>query len=133
MLGKMYSLNILCDEIRSKNIRFYGLKIDDRLVGFASIGLTDVAGQMKLHKLYVLPEFHGRGFGARLLNYCEREAFQQGAESLILGVNKHNSKAISAYRRNGFKVMHSIVTDIGGGFVMDDFIMAKELKLNSAA
>lgn len=129
MLGKMYSLDVLRDEIRGRAIQFYGLRTDGRLAGFASIGPANVAGRMKLHKLYLLPNLHGHGLGTRLLNHCENEARRQGARRLILAVNKGNSKAISAYQRNGFTVTESVVTDIGGGYVMDDFIMAKELSL----
>jgi len=42
-------------------------------------------------------------------------------------VNKRNAKAIAAYQRNGFVIADSVVTDIGHGFVMDDFIMTKKL------
>ncbi|HEX7470237.1 MAG TPA: GNAT family N-acetyltransferase, partial [Verrucomicrobiae bacterium] len=81
----------------------------------------------KLHKLYLLPETHGRGLGSLLLQHCEREAGKLGARRLMLAVNKRNAKAIAAYQRNGFAVADSVVTDIGGGFVMDDYIMAKDL------
>ena len=127
MLGKMYSLDVLQDEIRHRKIHFYRLIDDDRFIGFASIGPTDVPGTFKLHKLYLLPEFHGRGYGWRLLNHCEREAVRLGASRLILAVNKQNSKAIAAYKRNGFTIAESVVNDIGQGYVMDDYVMAKEL------
>jgi len=42
-------------------------------------------------------------------------------------VNKRNVRAIKAYQRNGFEIADSVVTDIGGGFVMDDYVMAKDL------
>ncbi len=74
-----------------------------------------------------MPELHGRGLGSRLLQHVEREVRQLGARRLILSVNKRNAKAIAAYQRNGFVIAESVVTDIGGGFVMDDFIMTKEL------
>jgi hypothetical protein len=48
-------------------------------------------------------------------------------QRLILAVHKRNVRPIAAYRRNGFAVIQSVVTDFGDGFVMDDFIMAKEL------
>jgi ribosomal protein S18 acetylase RimI-like enzyme len=80
-----------------------------------------------LHKLYLLPELQGRGLGSRLLQHCEQEVRAAGAHRLILSVNKRNAKAIAVYQRNGFVIAESVVTDIGGGFVMDDFIMAKEL------
>jgi len=47
----------------------------------------------------------------------------------VLGVNRFNEKAIRAYRRNGFAIREELKTDIGGGFVMDDFIMEKGLEL----
>ena len=34
-------------------------------------------------------------------------------------------EAIAAYRKHGFEVRDSIVKAIGGGFVMDDYIMAR--------
>ena len=132
MLGKMYSLEVLRQEIRSRNIRFYRLLVAGRFSGFASIGPTDTTGVMKLHKLYLLPELHGRGHGSRLLQHCEAEARRLGARRLLLAVNKRNPKAVAAYQRNGFTVAEAVVTDFSNGFVMDDFIMAKDLKPGEA-
>jgi ribosomal protein S18 acetylase RimI-like enzyme len=61
------------------------------------------------------------------LQHCEREIRKSGARRLILSVNKRNARAIAAYQRNGFVIAESVVTDIGGGFVMDDYVMAKKL------
>jgi len=127
MLGKMYSLDTLRDEIRSNGILFYRLVAAGHFVGFASLGPTDKPGVLKLHKCYLLPELHGCGLGSALLQHCEAEARRLGARRLILAVNKRNPKAIAAYQHNGFAVIESVVTDFGGGFVMDDFIMAKDL------
>ena len=127
MLARMYSLDVLRDEIRSQGIRYDQLQVDGKPAGFASYGPTAEAGVMKLHKLYLLPELHGRGLGSRLLRHVECEVHSKGARRLILSVNKRNTQAIAAYQRNGFITADSVVTDIGGGFVMDDYIMAKEL------
>jgi GNAT superfamily N-acetyltransferase len=127
MLGRMYALDTLRDELRSKDIRFVRLLVDGRFVGFGSFGPTAEPGVMKLHKCYLLPELHGRGYGSRIIQYCEREARRLGARRLLLAVNKQNVKAIAAYRRNGLVVVESVITDFGNGFVMDDYIMAKDL------
>jgi GNAT superfamily N-acetyltransferase len=127
MLARMYSLDVLRDEIRSQGIRYDILLMDGKPAGFASCGPTAGPGVMKLHKLYLLPELHGRGLGSLLLKHCEAEARKLEARRLILSVNKRNAKAITAYQRNGFVIADSVVTDIGGNFVMDDYIMAKEL------
>jgi diamine N-acetyltransferase len=129
MLARMYALDVLRDEIRSQGIRYDQLLVDDKPAGFASYGPTAEPAVMKFHKLYLLPELHGRGLGSRLLQHVEREVRVGGARRLTLSVNKRNAKAIAAYRRNGFVVADSVVTDIGGGFVMDDYIMAKDLSV----
>src|ERR1017187_9104080 len=120
MLARMYSLDVLRDEIRSQGIRYDRLLLDGELAGFASYGPTPEPGVTKLHKLYLLPELHSRGLGSRLLQHVEGEVRTGGARRLILSVNKRNAGAIAAYKRNGFVVAESVITDIGGGFIMDD-------------
>jgi GNAT superfamily N-acetyltransferase len=127
MLGKMYALDKLREEIRFQGIFFYRLIVDGKMVGFASIGPLDPPEAWKLHKLYLMPELHGRGLGSHLLQHCELEARRAGARRLQLAVNKRNLRPIAAYQRNGFAVIQSVVTDFGNGFVMDDYIMAKDL------
>ena len=127
MLGRMYSLNTMQQEVASGAIDYVRLLVGTRLVGFAAFGPTETPGVFKLHKCYLLPEFHGRGYGSLLLKHCARAASKHGARRIILAVNKQNTKAIAAYQRNGFSVAQAVVTDFGAGFVMDDYIMLKEL------
>ena len=127
MLSWMYAPDLMREEIRSQGIHYDVIFVDGKMVGFASYGPTSEPGVMKLHKLYLLLELHGRGLGSRLLQHCEQQARAAGAHLLILAVNKRNTKAIVAYQRNGFVIAESVVTDISGGFVMDDFMMAKKL------
>lgn len=127
MLARMYSLATLRAEVTSGGIRYDRLLADGKLIGFAACGPTETRDVMKLHKLYLHPAWQGRGLGSRLLAHCERGAGKAGATRLILAVNKRNAKAMAAYRRNGFTLRESVTTDIGGGFVMDDFILEKNL------
>ena len=130
MLGQMYALETLREQLRAQGIRFVRLLVAERFVGFASFGPQPEPDVMKLHKCYLLPEFHGQGLGSRLLQYCESECRRLGARRLLLAVNKYNVKAITAYRRNGYAVAASVITDFGQDFVMDDYILAKELATN---
>ena len=50
-----------------------------------------------------------------------------GAREVHLRVNKANRRAIAAYERAGFRLDRPDVRDIGGGFVMDDFIYVRSL------
>ncbi len=43
-------------------------------------------------------------------------------------VNKYNDRSINAYKRMGFAVVEEAVVDIGGGFIMDDYKMVKDLR-----
>jgi ribosomal protein S18 acetylase RimI-like enzyme len=63
-----------------------------------------------------------------MLGHVERRALDRGSRTLILQVNKRNEKAIKLYRRSGFAIREEVVVDIGGGFVMDDYVMAKRLR-----
>jgi len=132
MLAQMYALDTMGREIHSQGIRYNLLLANDKAVGFASYGPAPEPDVMKLHKLYVLPEWHGRGLGSLLLRHVELQVRAGGAHSLLLSVNKRNTRAINAYKRNGFAIADSVITDIGGGFIMDDYVMVKEFTINPA-
>ena len=127
MLARMYSLEAMREEICRRGIRYDRLLVGEDFAGFASYGPAEQPAVFKLHKIYLHPAWHGRGLGSLLLRHCATEAEKAGAQRLILTVNKRNTKAMAAYRRNGFVLLDSVVTDIGGGFVMDDYVLVKEL------
>lgn len=45
-------------------------------------------------------------------------------DELWLTLNKHNAGSIAFYEKMGFRKTEALVTDIGGGFVMDYWRMA---------
>lgn len=98
-----------------------------RLVGFGAFHRVEATDELKLEKLYVDHDFHGRGVGTRLIREVENAAAVQRLSTVILNVNKNNVQAIGAYEANGFSIRESVVVDIGSGYVMDDYIMAKRL------
>ncbi len=51
----------------------------------------------------------------------------RGCTRLTVAVNKNNRTAIAAYLKHGFRVADAVVKDIGGGFVMDDYLMEQAL------
>lgn len=127
MLGRMYALDTLRDELLNQSIRFERMLWANELVGFAAFGPLADPASWKLHKLYLLPKLHGKGLGTKLLNHCEIQVQSLGAQRLLLNVNKRNTRALAAYERNGYTVLESVTVEIGNGFVMDDFVMAKKL------
>ena len=51
----------------------------------------------------------------------------QGVSTVKLHVNKYNTNSILAYQKMGFVNVESVVTDIGKGFIMDDYLMKNTL------
>ncbi len=129
MLTKMYAVPQLAEDQR-QGVTFLRLWRENSWGGFAGVGSPDAKGDAKLHKLYLQTSWHGSGGAAVLLRAAEENAYRQGAPRLILAVNKNNVRAQAFYRKNGFEIYDSVVADIGGGFVMDDFLLAKRLVSN---
>jgi diamine N-acetyltransferase len=126
MLARMYAPEVIRDELAAGAVWELILQ-DNEAVGYLSYEHEAAAAQVKLNKLYVLPRLHGRGIGRQMLDHVKTRAAGLGAGHVYLTVNKQNTRAIRAYEASGFHVAEAIVTDIGSGFVMDDFIMRCEL------
>ena len=60
--------------------------------------------------------------------YSTLYAKERNLKRIYLSVNKHNTPSYEVYLHLGFKVIDAVVTDIGGGFVMDDYIMEYRLR-----
>ena len=127
MLAKMYAADVIRDEILRKGYRYVLVMERDAPVGYLAYRYEDRTHEVLISKLYLLPSLHGRGIGRQMLQQVKDDAVRQGAASIILFVNKNNVKAIAAYERFGFLKAEAVVTDIGGGFVMDDYRMVLSL------
>lgn len=82
---------------------------------------------------YFSPQFQSGTFLSKiyLLSYARERNISSKIFSIlplpvVLTVNKTNTQAVQIYKHLGFKITDSVVTDIGGGFVMDDFIMVRK-------
>ncbi len=127
MMKMMYSPEVMEKELAA-GFHFEAVRSEGRFIGYLSCSpCAEKSGTLKLHKVYLLEEFHGKGIGTQMLIHAEEQARRLGFRTLRLNVNKHNERAKRAYLRNGFRTVESVKNDIGGGFFMDDFVMEKEL------
>jgi diamine N-acetyltransferase len=127
MLERMYSTEAIRAEL-ARGVIWKLASNNGAAAGFLAFELNAIKREIKLHKLYLLPALHGQGLGRAMLEEVKADAAQLGAEQIHLQVNKGNARAIHAYQRAGFQIAQSIVADIGGGFVMDDYIMRLVLR-----
>ena len=128
MLEQRYNASRLRDELTMDDIWWDQASVDGELAAFASTLVGSAPGEVKLDKLYVDPARQRLGLGGALIAHVAQRALTQGYATLILAVNKRNARAIAAYTKHGFAVREAVCVDIGNGFVMDDFIMAKDLR-----
>lgn len=133
MLERGYSEAALAPFTHDQGAGLALVHVDYDPAGFAAWLRAGEPATTKLDKLYVMPEVQRHGIGKQLMAHVEQAARADGASTLILNVNKRNEAAIAFYQRCGFAVREAVVVDIGGGFVMDDYVMAKPLATGPGA
>lgn len=125
MLGQRYK-PALIRQLLARGDAWFVARAGASVAGFAHVYALG-EGDCKLDKLYVAADVQRHGVGALLLERAERYAREHAGNRLVLRVNRHNAQALAAYRKYGFTVATEIAEDIGNGFVMDDFVMTKDL------
>lgn len=125
MLGLFYSHLSLEKQMDEGHIFLMAL-MNAETVGFASYSHANYKGIYKVHKLYVHPMLHGKGFGKTMLDTIAQEIIDKDATAMQLNVNRHN-RAVSFYERYGFKTIGEEDIAIGEGYFMNDYVMEKKL------
>lgn len=128
MLETLYSEEVLRRHINDGDQHFIILREDGRPCGFAaySVRVEDPA-VYKLHKLYVIPDCQGKGYGRMLLEEITSRLQARLIKSLELNVNRQNP-ALKFYEAYGFVVVRQ--EDIAiGPYWMNDYVM--RLSLNT--
>lgn len=125
MMEMFYSLPAIQQTMEEQT--FLICRNGQEVTGFISYQLNyPEDGYCKIHKLYLLPEAQGTGSGRKLIDAVAEIAANHHCSRLTLNVNKYN-KALGFYEKIGFSVAYPEVIDIGRGFVMDDFVLIKNL------
>lgn len=127
MLDKIYSIETLQEVMSNGSQTFIILHDELGPQGFASYGmLSGYPSICKLHKIYVLPENHGKGYGKMLIEEIKKRILALNIRILDLNVNRFN-RARSFYEKIGFKVIREENVSIGP-YWMNDYVMRLDLK-----
>jgi len=124
MLEKFQSKNAITNQIES-NTSYFLLNLNEQPVGYLSY--YPKGETLFLSKIYVLQEYRGKGIGKAGMSFVQAKSKALGFRSITLTVNKYNTSSIMAYEKLDFQKIESVVVDIGEGFVMDDFVMIKQI------
>ena len=124
MIEMMYSEKSLRDD-HQRGVEFFVMAYAGQDCGYAAIEKLDDK-TYKLHKIYLSQNLQGKGLGKCLLEEMENVVRNYGASGLKLNVNREN-KAVDFYKSQGYKCIRLEDIDIGNGFFMNDYVMAKDL------
>lgn len=123
MLENYQSVDAITQQILDEGYKYFMVLGDGEILGYLALKAEE--NRLLLSKLYLKKEFRGKGYFNKMLSFAEKIAQEKGLNSLYLTVNKHNDNSIAVYHKKGFIIKKEQVTDIGNGFVMDDYIMEK--------
>ena len=102
---------------------YYLIKCGDIPLGYAALDRGEKLDKlMFISKIYVLREYRASGIGRAVIDFFAEIAAAEGFDGLFLHVNKHNP-SVEAYKKLGFSVKYPMTTQIGGGYIMDDYCM----------
>ena len=150
MVAKFQTLDVIREDIANNHNEYWLIRVADemtppelddpkdapqatesnevlgRYVGYTGGHEEPETNRFFISKIYVYEDQRGKGYGSRTVDFYRSLCRERGLRAMYLTVNKHNDLAIRAYRGKGFETIDSVETDIGEGFIMDDYIM--ELK-----
>ena len=122
MIDALYSPETIKETMSNGSQRYILLTDNSGPQGFASFGSRKENQQVaKLHKVYVLPENQGNGYGRLLIEEVKRRLIIENIRILDLNVNRFN-KAREFYEKMGFSVLREEDVPIGP-YWMNDFVM----------
>ena len=107
--------------------RYFLLEEDGDILGY--FGIHPQGERLFLSKFYILKQNRGRGLFSIGLQHMIDICKENNLKSIYLTVNRNNRHAYEVYLAKNFKVVAEECTDIGCGFVMDDYIMELEIKM----
>lgn len=125
MLDRFQSSTAMAHQMQHEDYQYYFLVYNGLRAGYCAIRPEPEA--LFLSKLYVKQPFRGRRIARAAIDFMAGYCRREGKKKIWLTVNRHNDDTIAAYRKMGFVTVREQAADIGGGYVMDDYIMEKPL------
>lgn len=131
MVENFQSLRAIRGDMAEHAYEYWFLEAEEdggsRIVGYTGGHEEPETNRYFISKIYLFAEERGRGFASKTIRFYEDLCRERGLKAMYLTVNKHNELGARAYKGKGFETIDAVETDIGNGFIMDDFIMEKQV------
>lgn len=119
MLNKYLSKEAVAKGVKEDNYEYFLLKDGNIYIGFYAI--KHESEKLFLSKAYIVNDSRGKGYFRKIMDNIF-ENLRRREKSVYLTVNKNND-AKDKYLAIGFEITDEVASDIGNGYVMDDYIM----------
>lgn len=119
MLDKFQSVEAITKQL-SEGYRYFLIRRGEAYVGYTGVR-PDPDGRLFLSKLYIKKEHRGKRYASETFEFLRELCRENGLHGIWLTVNKNNESTINVYKHCGFNIIGEDATDIGNGFVMDDY------------
>ncbi|MDR3049324.1 MAG: GNAT family N-acetyltransferase [Elusimicrobiota bacterium] len=124
MLENFQSLSAVNRQIKDENYHYFLLQDNGgSFEGFFAVVPQPQEENLFLSKIYIRKDSRAKGYGRQSVSYIKDFAKNAALKSITLTVNRENTDSIKAYEKIGFKIAETMDTQIGQGFVMNDYKM----------
>ena len=135
MIENFQSLEAIVRDMATNAYEYWFICVDDedepderRIAGYTGGHVEPETNRFFISKIYLKAEERGKHFASRVIEFYTQLCIDRGLSAMYLTVNKYNELGTRAYLGKGFEIIDSVETDIGEGFIMDDFVMQKPVE-----
>jgi GNAT superfamily N-acetyltransferase len=89
-------------EIKKRGLKFFGLFLGEKQIGFIAIETADT-GLYRFEKLAVLPEHRHRGYGAILVRFALDYVLRHNGQKVEIGIINEHTVLKDWYKASGFR------------------------------
>jgi GNAT superfamily N-acetyltransferase len=127
MTEKYQSAAAIWRDIQINKMRYDLIVCEHELAGYVATQTDSLQNQMWLSKFYIAQSRRGQGLGRWTFEQLVHRARSEDCRVIWLTVNRFNTGSITAYQKLGLHITQELCTDIGQGFMMDDYRMEYRL------
>jgi diguanylate cyclase (GGDEF)-like protein len=123
MLEKFQRADQIWQDIQSSQFQYDIVRYQDEWAGYMAARPDESAKTLILSHLYIDKLYRRNHLARQLLELLADRGKSLGFLSIQVNVGKQNDQSITFYENCGFTKTGSVTTDIGSGFILDDYIM----------
>lgn len=125
MVDKYQSDNVVTKKMINEGYEYYLINNGSAVIGFVSF-LRD-GSRLLLTNLYILEEYREKGYCELVIDKVIKNCKDTDIDRVRVTLNKLNEEGIKIYTNLGFSKIEEDVQDIGNGFVIDNYLMEKQI------